>query len=302
MPSQADDAEHQRGGAPTGAAGYGRRTPARLAAVGLLSRYGGAYGGGLAEARLRGTCWPDGWLADGVGGGRGRRPGSASDGGCCSAYGFVAGRSSWRHPVRLGPASRRCRASDRGPDVVGGRGRRAPTSAPARRAGRRRGSWAARIVAYCAGQLRPEQQRVVGAERDGGAGREQRRQRHRGQVGVDAERHVGDRADLEGDAGLDDPVEQRRVLGGADAVAEPVARERVEADPDVLGAAQLAAVRGEQQPGPLGDRGRPGRSRRCCRGARRWRARSRPRRGRRTGRRGGPACGRRAGAGCGWRR
>ena len=53
--------------------------------------------------------------------------------------------------------------------------------------------------------------------------------------------------------GVDDPVQQRRVLGGADAVAEPVGVQVVEADPDVLGAAQLAAVRREQQPGPLGD-------------------------------------------------
>ena len=36
-------------------------------------------------------------------------------------------------------------------------------------------SWAARMVAYCAGELRAEQQRVVGAEGDGGAGVEQLR-------------------------------------------------------------------------------------------------------------------------------
>ena len=50
----------------------------------------------------------------------------------------------------------------------------------------------------------------------------------------------------------------------------------------MLGAAQLAAVRHEQQPGPLGDPERAARSRRSSRAARRWRGRSRPRRGRRT--------------------
>ena len=153
------------------------------------------------------------------------------------------------------------------------------------------------------GQPGAEQQRVVGAERDRRAGLEQRRQRHRGQVGVDAERDVGDRADLERHAGLDDPVEQRGVLGrrgrrGRAAGACRASRQLR----DVLGPAQLAAVRDQQQPGPLGDRGRRRRTRRSSRAARRWRGRSRPPRGRRTARRAGPGCGRRAGAGCGWRR
>ena len=88
-------------------------------------------------------------------------------------------------------------ASSRRPHVVGRRGRRAPTSGPARRA-----SASVEVVGgahrgVLAGQPGAEQQRVVGAERDRGAGLEQRRQRHRGQVGVDAERDVGDRAHLE---------------------------------------------------------------------------------------------------------
>ena len=55
-----------------------------------------------------------------------------------------------------------------------------------------------------AGQPRAEEQRVVGAQRDRGAGGEQLGQRHRRQVGVDAEGDVGDRAHLEGDAAVDD--------------------------------------------------------------------------------------------------
>ena len=50
----------------------------------------------------------------------------------------------------------------------------------------------------------------------------------------------------------------------------------------LLGPEQLAAVRDQQQPGPLGDRERRREVARCCRAARRWTARSRPRRGRRT--------------------
>ena len=54
--------------------------------------------------------------------------------------------------------------------------------------------------------------------------------------------------------GLHDLLEQAGVLDRADAVAEPAGVERVEAGPDVVGPAQLAAVRHQQQPGPVGDR------------------------------------------------
>ena len=50
------------------------------------------------------------------------------------------------------------------------------------------------------GQPRAEQQRVVGAERDRHARLEQRAQRDLGRLGRDAERHVGGRAHLAGDA------------------------------------------------------------------------------------------------------
>ena len=54
------------------------------------------------------------------------------------------------------------------------------------------------------------------------------------------------------------PVEQLGVLGAAYAVPEPLRAEAVQALADVLGAAQLAAVRHQQQPGALGDPERAG--------------------------------------------
>ena len=70
----------------------------------------------------------------------------------------------------------------------------------------------------------------------------------------------------------------------------------------LLGPEQLAAVRGQQQAGSLGDRERRARSRRCGPAARRWTGRTRRRPGRRTARPAGPASARPAGAGSGWRR
>ena len=107
-------------------------------------------------------------------------------------------------------------------------------------------------------ELRAEEQRVVRAQRDRRARREQLGERHRGEVGVDAERDVGDRAHLERHPGLHDAVEQLGVLGTAYAVPEPSRAEAVQALADVLGAAQLAAVRHQQQPGALGDPERAG--------------------------------------------
>ena len=153
------------------------------------------------------------------------------------------------------------------------------------------------------GQPGAEEQRVVGAEGHRRAGREQLGERHRGEVGVDAERDVGDRAHLERDAGGDDAVEQLGVLRAAYAVAEPLGAEarrgrcgrgRARAAP--RRAAPAAARRARRS------RKAPREVRRCARAARRWTARSRPRRGRRTGAPGAPACGRRAGGACGWRR
>ena len=152
------------------------------------------------------------------------------------------------------------------------------------------------------GQPRAEQQRVVGTERDRRAGLEQRGQRHGGEVGVHAERDVGDRADLERDPGVDHPGQQVGVLDRADAVTEPAGVEQV----DARGAptrVRSAHRRGAPAAGRPARRSRTrARTPRSRRVARRWRARSRRRRGRRTGRRAGPACARPGGAGCGWRR
>ena len=63
-----------------------------------------------------------------------------------------------------------------------------------------------------------EQQRIVGAERDERARLDELGERHGGEIGIDAERDVGDRTHLEADPGRDDPVEERRILGDADAV------------------------------------------------------------------------------------
>ena len=121
---------------------------------------------------------------------------------------------------------------------------------------------------------------------------------------VDAERDVGDRAHLEGDARPRRPGRAARGSSAdADAVAEPVGVQLVEAGRGRCpGPSSSPPCGAEQQPGALGDREGRREVARSCRGARRWTARSRPRRGRRTARPAGPASGRRAGAGCGWRR
>ena len=74
-------------------------------------------------------------------------------------------------------------------------------------------SWAARMVAYWPASRDPNSSgssapRATVAPASSSCG-----QRHGREVGVDAERHVGDRADLERDAPLDDPLEQGGVLG-----------------------------------------------------------------------------------------
>ena len=104
------------------------------------------------------------------------------------------------------------------------------------------------------GEPGPEQQRVVGAQGHRGAGLEQLGEGYGREVAVDPERHVGDRAHLERDALLDDPLQQRRVLDRADAVPEPVGAQRVEAGAHGLRPHQLAAVRHQREPTPVGDR------------------------------------------------
>ena len=90
-------------------------------------------------------------------------------------------------------------------------------------------SWAARIVAYCPASRDPNSSGSSAPSATVAPAASSVGQRHRGQVGVDAERDVGDRAHLEGDAGGDDPVEQGGVLGRPDAVPEPVGVQVVEA-------------------------------------------------------------------------
>ena len=148
-----------------------------------------------------------------------------------------------------------------------------------------------------AGQAGAEEQRVVGAEGDGGAGREQRGQRDRRQVGVDAEGDVRDGTHLEDDTGRHDPVEQGGILGRADAVAEPVGVERVETGPR-RGRGRAARLRAAQRAArPVGDVERLCELGGGSRVARRWTARTRPPRGRRTA----PASRARVRASRGWR-
>ena len=242
--------------------------------------YGGAGGGGA----------PYGWCVGGV-------PGS------CSPVRVLGAGRHGGHPVRLASASQRVDVRERrGAEVVGcPRGaHRHPGQLGELRVGELVGGAHRGVLA---GQPRAEEQRVVGAERDGRAGGEQRsaaaprsgRSRRR------ARRWRPGRP-----RGRPRP---RRSGPGAPGPRRPGRRGR--AGPRrsesrqtrmCSGPAQLAAVRHQQQPGRARRCGRRTRSRRCCRGARRWRARSRPRRGRRTARRAGPGCGRRAGAGSGWRR
>ena len=183
---------------------------ARGLAVGLLAvRLGpGRTGGWRLLAGL--GCRTAGWSRTGVavrvrGAARlGRRAGGSAAGRRPRARRRGRGRvvrrsrrSSW-HDRR--PASRRSRASSAVLAARPARGRPAPTSRPARPAGRRRArgrpaSWRT---------ARPAGSRRAAGRRH--RARPWRRpsssvgQRDRGEVGVDAERDVGDRADLERDA------------------------------------------------------------------------------------------------------
>src|SRR5487761_709239 len=113
-------------------------------------------------------------------------------------------------------------------------------------------------------QAPAEEQRVVRAERDRDSGLDECPEGNRGLVGCDAERDVRRRADLAGDAGRGEPLDEPRVFHRPDAVPQPVRVQQVKAVPDAARADELASVRCEQQPGPLGDpegrrevRGRP---------------------------------------------
>ena len=117
-------------------------------------------------------------------------------------------------------------------------------------------SCAARMVAYWPASREPNSSGSSAPRATVAPAVEQLGERDRRQVGVDAERDVGDRAHLEGDALLDDPLQQGGVLDRPDAVAEPVRVQGVQAGAHRLRTHQLAAVRHQRKPGPLGDRER----------------------------------------------
>ena len=102
-------------------------------------------------------------------------------------------------------------------------------------------------------QAGPEQQRVVGAEGDGGARLDERGKRHVGERGEHAERDVARRAHLERDAGVDHALQHRGVLAGPHAVADPGGGQVVQGHLDVVGTEQLAAVRHPRQAGATGE-------------------------------------------------
>ena len=153
------------------------------------------------------------------------------------------------------------------------------------------------------GQPGAEEQRVVGAERHRHPGVEQRAQRDVLGLLVDAERHVGRRADLAGHPPVGEPA-------AAAAGPRPPARRGRSAPAcrssrqsrTLARAGQLAAVRGGEQAALAGD----GEGAVEVAGQAAALVVGEPEaddaRGPRTARRAGPACGRPAGASSGWRR
>ena len=102
-------------------------------------------------------------------------------------------------------------------------------------------------------QARPEEQRVVGAERDGDPGLRDGAQRHLGGRAVDPEGDVAPRAHLEGHAALGHHLQHPGVLGAAHAVAEAVGPQRLQGGLDRRRAEQLPGVGDQGQPGVPGD-------------------------------------------------
>ena len=117
---------------------------------------------------------------------------------------------------------------------------------------------------------------------------------------VDAQPHVGHRADLQRHAR---PRPAGRPAPGPRPTRTPWpirwAPSASRQAATLLGPGQLATVRRRQQAGARGDPEGRREVLGAARAARRWTARSRPRRARRTARPAGPACARRTGGGCG---
>ena len=103
------------------------------------------------------------------------------------------------------------------------------------------------------GEPGAEQERVVGPERDGDPGVDDGPERDLRRVGVDPQRDVAARADLEGHARLGHPVQRRRVLARPHPVADPVGPEHGERVDHRRRPEQLAAVGDERESAVPGD-------------------------------------------------
>ena len=99
-----------------------------------------------------------------------------------------------------------------------------------------------------------EHRRVVAAEDNRHAGSEQPGERMRGKRRYNSGSDVAGRADLQGDPLLTQAVEQGRVAGCGDAVADSFGSELVYGCPDLVRAYALPGVRQAVEPGCASDR------------------------------------------------
>ena len=104
------------------------------------------------------------------------------------------------------------------------------------------------------GQVGAEHGRVVGRDRARHARGAQRGQRVGGQGRDGAGGHVGGRADVQHHAPPGQVAQQRRVLGGADAVPDPGRAQQVQGGPDQVRPLDLAGVRDGGQAAVPGQR------------------------------------------------
>src|SRR4051794_9490460 len=104
----------------------------------------------------------------------------------------------------------------------------------------------------------PEQQGVVRPEGHPGGGVDQGAQRYVLRGVVDPQPDVGRRADLQGDAALDDLLEHVAILDRPDPVPDPVGAEVLETCTHARGTEQLTTVRDGCEAGVPGDPERPG--------------------------------------------
>ena len=102
-------------------------------------------------------------------------------------------------------------------------------------------------------QAAAEEQRVVRPQRHRNSGLDEVADRDFGRAWGDAERDVGRRAHLAGDAVGGEPLDQRRIFRGPDPVAQPGGMQPVHGGDHTGRPGQLAGVRHEQQSSSLGD-------------------------------------------------